>query len=677
MRLAVVLPVIAAGALLAGLIAAFAPFTLIDGYADDAAAAARVAVVGSRDMGDAAVAVVLLDQESLARPPLTETPRALMSPIWAALAGKAFAHGADKVALDFILAYDAADLRVGETRPLKSYDAAFLRLLLREGRAGRLVIGRSRELAPARRFAAVAGAGVAHVDIVSDGDGVTRRMRLGFAEPGGGVAPTLAGALLGAASAEAVPITPPAPLTDLPTARAIDVLTCADAAALGRFFRGRTVLIGAGLPGEDRLRAPDRFMRRAAVPARSEDPCALAPPALDIGPGGIPGVLLFAGAVDAARSGWALATAPPLAVALAAAIVGAIVAFAGLGLAPASAAAVAAAVATLGFAGAAAAQEASVLFPAARLGFAALIGFAVGWSGRLVFLDRRARALRAGFGRYVSPELVSRLMAQDRLPELDGEQRHVAVMFADLSGFTALSERVDGKTLTATVNAYLTVIADEVARSGGYVDKFIGDAVMAIWNAPADHDDHERAAVQAAVAIRDAVAAAAARDAAAGLPTFSIKIGVNSGLAVVGNVGSPDRLNYTAVGDTVNVAARMEGLPSVLATPVVIGADCACAAAADFAMLEVASIQVKGRREPVAVFAPLNAADRTWFADYAAALAAYRARDFAAAAARWRALAAAPWNGASLAAAMAGLAEDTAREPLDDDWPGALVMRTK
>lgn len=318
-----------------------------------------------------------------------------------------------------------------------------------------------------------------------------------------------------------------------------------------------------------------------------------------------------------------------------------------------------------------------MLFPAARVGFAALIGFAVGWSGRLVFLDRRARALRAGFGRYVSPELVSRLLAQDRLPELDGEQRRITVMFADLSGFTALSERVDGKTLTATVNAYLAVIAGEVARSGGYVDKFIGDAVMAIWNAPADLPDHERAAVRAAVAIRDAVGAAARRDAAQGLPTFSIKIGLNSGPAVVGNVGSPDRLNYTAVGDTVNVASRLEGLPSVLATPVVVGADCAAAAAEDFAMLEVGSIQVKGRREPVAVFAPLDVADRAWFAAYAEALARYRARDFAAAAAGWRALAAAPWNGASLAAAMAGLAEETARETLDDDWPGALVMRTK
>ena len=272
---------------------------------------------------------------------------------------------------------------------------------------------------------------------------------------------------------------------------------------------------------------------------------------------------------------------------------------------------------------------------------------------------------------------MEKILAQDRLPKLEGERRHVAIMFADLSGFTALSEQVDGETLTATVNSYLGVIAREVERTGGYVDKFIGDAVMAIWNAPADHDDHERAAVRAAVAIRDAVDQAAAEDRARGLPNFSIKIGVNSGQAIVGNVGAENRLNYTAVGDTVNVAARMEGLPSVLETPIVVGAACAEAAKKDFAMLEAASIQVKGRKEPVAVFAPLAEADRQHFAGYEAALAAYRRREFEAAADMWRSLGRAHWNGAALAAAMATFADASARTPPPDGWHGGLVMETK
>ena len=187
----------------------------------------------------------------------------------------------------------------------------------------------------------------------------------------------------------------------------------------------------------------------------------------------------------------------------------------------------------------------------------------------------------------------------------------------------------------------------------------------------------ERAAVRAAVLIRDKVEEEGSRDAEKGLPNFSIKIGVNSGQAIVGNVGDENRLNYTAVGDTVNIAARMEGLPSVFLTPIVIGVECAKAAWTDNAMLEIASIQVKGRQEPVAVYAPLSEADRAWFDAYGAALNDYRGRNFQAAADAWRGLADEDWAGAELSGAMAEFADVAAEERLDDDWPGAVVMKSK
>ena len=677
MRPAIAVPVVVAAALIAGFLAAFAPFSIIDGVADDAAAASRLAVFGERDMSAAAVVVLALDERSVASPPLNAVPRALMSPIWTALTEKALEHGASAIALDFILAFDASDLRVGEAQPLKGYDNAFLKLLRKEGRAGRLWIGRSKDLTPARRFSGVArSGGIAFVDVAADPDGVARSIRSGYTLSNDEIAPTLSGALLGVQSSAAVLVTPPAPLTALPSASVVDVLACDDPAALQRLFQGRAVLVGSGLPGEDRLRSPDRFMTRPPpVPAGA--PCDFTRPDIAGGAGGAPGVYLHAAAVDAVKSGWALTPASANAVGVLAAIAAAVAALIALQVKPLGAAVAAFGIGAIGFAGAAWAQEAGVLFAAARPGIAALVGFGFGWAGRLFFLERRARSLRAGFGRYVAPQLVDRLLAQDRLPELDGEQRHVAIMFADLSGFTALSEQVDGKTLTATVNAYLGVIAAEVERSGGYVDKFIGDAVMAIWNAPADLEDHERSAVVAAVAIRDAIAVAAARDDAEGLPSFSIKVGVNSGSAIVGNVGAANRLNYTAVGDTVNIAARLEGLPSVLRTPVVLGAACAAAAKDDFPMLEVASIQVKGRKEPVAVYAPLLEQDRPFMKAYEIVLRAYRERAFKAAADGWRALAERDWSGAALAAAMAEIAEAAAEERLDDDWAGQIVMKTK
>jgi adenylate cyclase len=121
-------------------------------------------------------------------------------------------------------------------------------------------------------------------------------------------------------------------------------------------------------------------------------------------------------------------------------------------------------------------------------------------------------------------------------------------MFADLSGFTKLSETTDSQTLTDTINRYLSIIAKEVDESGGYVDKFIGDAVMAIWNAPAEREDHSLAAVEAALAIKRVVTEAAAKDRALGGVGFDIKIGINTGPATVGNVGSANRLSYSAIG---------------------------------------------------------------------------------------------------------------------------------
>lgn len=677
MRAAVLLQTIVAATAVAVAAVLLLPFTPVDGFADDAAAAARVAAFGPADMSDAGAVVLLLDERSVDSARLTPIPRALMSPIWTELARKALDNGATAIGFDFVLAFDGGALRVGDTRPLKDYDAPFLRLLLKEARAGRVVLGRSGELAPARRFGMMASRrGVAFVDVAADPDGVVRRIRSGYRLADDTIVATLSGAVGGRSGADETPIVPPAPLTDLPAASVIDVLDCADAAALARLFKGRAVLVGTGLPGEDRLRAPDRFMTRAA-PIAAADPCAFAKPDVRAPLGDVPGVYLHAAAIDARASGWALQPATPAAVAVVAALAAAAAALAGLGLTPVFAALAAFALCAIGFAGAAVAQEAGLLFPAFRPALAVLLGVSIGTAARQLLLNRRATALRRSFGRYLAPELVARIVSQERLPELDGEERHVTIMFADLSGFTALSERVDGKTLTATVNAYLGIIAGEVERSGGYVDKFIGDAVMAIWNAPVDLAGHERAAVQAAVAIRDGVNAAAARDAARGLPNFAIKVGVNSGKAILGNVGAENRLNYTAVGDTVNIAARMEGLPSVFLTPIVLGAACAAAAADDFAMLEIASIQVKGRQEPIAVFAPLAEADRSRFAAYDAALAAYRSRDFAAAEAGWTALAAVAWSGAGLSGAMAGFARGAMDERLDDNWNGAVVMRTK
>jgi adenylate cyclase len=178
------------------------------------------------------------------------------------------------------------------------------------------------------------------------------------------------------------------------------------------------------------------------------------------------------------------------------------------------------------------------------------------------------------FGRYVSPTVVRQLAERRDGPELDGETRAVTIAFFDIAGFTSLSEKLQHapKELLGIANLYLGRVADVIQAHGGYVDKFIGDGIMAIWGAPDDDPEAATHAVDAALACQRAVAALNQDRAAQGLPFAQLKlrIGINSGSAIVGNVGSKDRVNYTALGDMVNLASRLEGVNKEFGTQILI-----------------------------------------------------------------------------------------------------------
>ena len=267
-------------------------------------------------------------------------------------------------------------------------------------------------------------------------------------------------------------------------------------------------------------------------------------------------------------------------------------------------------------------------------------------------------------------------------------------MFADLSGFTALSGKVEPEVLTHLVNQYLGFIVEQVDATRGYVDKFIGDAVLALWGAPAPDPGHAvngiRGALAAVARIRQERDAAIAR----GETGFSVKIGLNSGLAVVGNVGTVKRYNYTAIGETVNVASRLESVPSLFGCQVVIGPLTAELAKDEFLLRELDRITVKGGQAPIAVFEPIverakatpEQIDRVRrFAD---ALAHYRARRFVDAYTIWEALAHEEQvaSGAQSGkdtppqgppAKMAERAREFAAHPPPVPWDGVWVLTSK
>jgi adenylate cyclase len=245
------------------------------------------------------------------------------------------------------------------------------------------------------------------------------------------------------------------------------------------------------------------------------------------------------------------------------------------------------------------------LLPVVPVQAALLLGY-VGVLGlRLTGEERERARLRQIFGRYVSADVVAKLLADGARPDLGGEAYHVTVLFSDIRNFTTISESLAPGQVVEMLNRYFTRACEPILAAGGTVDKFVGDAIMAVFGAPATHPDHARRALEAALGL---VAAAqefqvwlAQRFPGKGLPSFKIGVGLHTGEAVVGNIGSPKRLEYTAIGDTVNTASRLEGLSKELGWTIVASRATLKAANGGVAVGDCRTVQVKGRRQPIEV----------------------------------------------------------------------------
>jgi len=222
--------------------------------------------------------------------------------------------------------------------------------------------------------------------------------------------------------------------------------------------------------------------------------------------------------------------------------------------------------------------------------------------------QRRRREVQAAFSQYVAPAVVERLIANPELLNLGGETRDLTIMFADIRGFTGISEAMkdDPQALTRMINGILTPLSEIVMAHGGTIDKYMGDCVMAFWGAPLDDADHAAHAVEAALAMLAAmpeinVALRAHAPAGRDLPPVRIGIGVNSGTCVVGNMGSEKRFDYSVLGDAVNVASRLESLCKTYEVELVIG-EATTRALAGVELLELDRIAVRGKRETLAIY---------------------------------------------------------------------------
>jgi adenylate cyclase len=238
------------------------------------------------------------------------------------------------------------------------------------------------------------------------------------------------------------------------------------------------------------------------------------------------------------------------------------------------------------------------LFPAATI----VLTGAVIVGGKHTIEWRRQRFIRDAFSRYLHADLVDELCRTRTPLRLGGEERELSVLFADIRDFASVAEILSAPELTALVNEFFAAMTDRVLAHRGMLDKYVGDSLMAVFGAPLPDPGHALNACRTALAMRLALAALHARWRAEGRPCLEMRIGINTGPMVIGNMGTERRFDYTVMGDEVNVASRLEGANKELATDILISASTREAAAAAVVARPRGMIEVKGRKQLVAVF---------------------------------------------------------------------------
>jgi len=232
-----------------------------------------------------------------------------------------------------------------------------------------------------------------------------------------------------------------------------------------------------------------------------------------------------------------------------------------------------------------------------------LLTFTGGMAVNYMTEGRKKRQIREMFSKYVAPEYVAQLAEDPSKLDLSGRRAELSILFSDIRGFTSISEKMQPHEVIEFLNEYLSEMAAIVKHSGGTLDKFIGDAVMAFWGEPVRHPDHAVRAADCALAMRDATAALARRWVAEGKPDIRIGIGINTAEVVVGNIGSLEhKLDYTVIGDGVNLASRLESQNKEFGTTIIISEFALAKLDDRYDVRQLGDVKVKGKERPVAIY---------------------------------------------------------------------------
>lgn len=701
-------------ALLAGAVFTSAPLQTLQGLSLDILTALRGRIVGdSRDPAASPVVVVAIDGETYDTPPFKGSPTQTWTREIGRVLGSIADGGAKVIGFDVIFpsSIEQSEIPFGDAplgARMKGFDRDYLIALRQLADGGKLVLGeilsndhpdrpyRAQQLAVRNNIRAL--------NVHTDADDVIRRMPLSFSiegKPVPAMAVELAARALGAKpefapsgaaelSGYAIPSAVPNTLTlnfrglgrDVPAYSFADLRACvekSDRDFFRRAFDGKVVLLGTALNFEDRkltsMRLVGGYDGAPAVRCALPIPGSIAQKARS----DVAGVFVHATVVrnliehDAVTEfGSPMRTILTI-------VFAAIIACAACLLAPGGALIVWFGLTAVYAAVAVGAFVHALALPLTEPALAGLAALAMMIGYRFVLADRDERFLRKSFAFYLAPEIIETMVASGKMPELGGEMRNVTMFFSDLSGFSSIAEKMTPSELVKLMNEYLSAMTDIIESHGGYVDKYIGDSIVAMFGAPADDPAHARNAVRAALKCHEKLKELNAGNAAFAGRGLSHRIGLNSGEAVVGNIGSRRRFNYTVMSDTVNVASRLEGANKYYGTAIMASEATVAQTGDTFGWRELDAIRVMGRGEAIKVFEPLankgtESADQAKVAAvYAEGLACWRAREFAKAADAFESMA--KIDPAS--ALFAKRAEALSANPPPPDWTSVNALEGK
>jgi adenylate cyclase len=316
-------------------------------------------------------------------------------------------------------------------------------------------------------------------------------------------------------------------------------------------------------------------------------------------------------------------------------------------------------------------RDMTLIYPFAGIALTYLGGEA--W--RNLVVERKGRHLKKAFSSYVSPDLVKQIEKNPDKLVLGGEQRELSILFSDIRGFTTVSESLTPPELVKLLNEYLSPMTRIVLEERGTLDKFIGDAVMALFNAPLDVPEHATHACATAVRMMEELKLLNTGFAERGMNTLDIGVGINTGPAVVGNMGADIRFDYTAIGDSVNLASRLEGLNKYYGTHILVSEDTRKQVSdGRFTFREVDRVKVKGKHLPIVMY-ELMISSFELLPRFEAALEMYRSQDFTGAKAVFDEMTSGFNDGPSRL--YAGRCYEYLTSPPPEDWDGVYVAKDK